>query len=125
MQKINRKLFGVVHKQITEHPEVHDQRSWEWRDAPCGTTRCAGGWALHHYAVAKGWTELNLWQIASVVTGGKYASVRRGAAKALGLTEEEAHRLFYTFDKDKVTDMVRLYATGGRAAVNRKYGFVN
>lgn len=42
---INRDLFRKIHEQITNHPESHDQGSFEGVDYTCGTTRCVAGWA--------------------------------------------------------------------------------
>lgn len=37
-------LARKVLSQITKHPETHDQHDFE---SPCGTKRCAAGWACH------------------------------------------------------------------------------
>jgi len=43
---LNVPLAEAVLKQITEHPEQHDQASFGVRRADCGTTYCIAGWAI-------------------------------------------------------------------------------
>lgn len=97
--KINKNLFRMIDDVITEHPDWHDQSSWQDSYSPmssCGTTRCVAGWA-------------------QFFVKGKVAGDTPGVAQQLlGLTGDEAHELFYSMNNTSVRYAVKQYAENGR-----------
>jgi hypothetical protein len=100
MTKYNVDLMLAVREQITSHPETHDQTMWG-RKTECGTTYCIAGWA----AVLSGAEPL--WDIdiddteeaATALHAGRgdkpyQRSIRTIAEEALGISYQEAGRLF-------------------------------
>jgi hypothetical protein len=131
LPKVNRKMFQRVYDQISTVPELHDQSDWAYYPGfddsdldvvECGTQRCAGGWTLYLWGKGQDLpqdTILDLDRIAGKVLGCRIGSISKGAARILGLTDEEADRLFYCSRNEIAVEMCRRYATGGRRSVER------
>lgn len=130
----NRKMFARIAVQIGDHPETHDQSSWECSaeenseeyDLPveeCHTTRCVAGWAIHFWAVDEG-RDMSLPLSAHAdAYHAAHPGLRRvhfpltwyssAAADILGLESHEAEYLFSAFrDGDEAYDQVVQYANG-------------
>jgi hypothetical protein len=105
----NTELFKQINQQITQYPQLHDQRAW-WGVETCGTTYCVGGWALHFTN-----PDQSLEQTATDLVGwdDEGDSVARAARTLLGLDPHEAHQLFYDTENEQATALVRYYASGG------------
>lgn len=124
---INTHLFQKIYDQITQHPETHDQKQFEWT-AECGTTRCVAGWAvaIHHqadsiYCRALEGITINTPDLPvnpDSPEGTRWlSSTAVEAMNLLGLTPEQAHDLFYdTMDDGKAVAKVLRYATKGDEA---------
>lgn len=117
MPELNIPLFRKIHAQIESFPESHNQGSWE-----CGTSRCVAGWAVHlttgqpvyatiglHSATRKLVEELDVRDTGSIPAV---------ARRLLGITADEAGRLFYA-DEAQAAEAVRLAATGQADAFAR------
>lgn len=113
---INTELFQKIYDQISQHPETHDQATFEYRDISCGTTRCVAGWAV---AIAHG--------IESIYTGaaryggretvhGYLSSTANEAAALLGLDDAQACHLFYMTTDAQAVEACHLFATKGDEA---------
>ncbi len=123
MPELNTELFKKIHKQITEHPEAHDQGSWEGKRPACGTTRCVAGWALHFATDGAEVFHRNEYSVVDAFSpevealaerlGVRMGSLHPGqiARPLLGLTGQEAAGLFYADDEQALT-LVTLAATG-------------
>lgn len=92
-------LLRAVRKQITEHPETHNQGTWS-RRTECGTTRCIAGWAVALSAVEWYSTAAGGMHLASGRT------VEETAERLLGLDWDEASDLFYEWDADDALEML-------------------
>lgn len=121
MPELNIPLFQKIHAQITRDPESHYQGSWETVNE-CGTTRCLAGWALHFEAhgnvyeyssggFATGWSAQMRTLFASRDDLEDCWTVHRLARHLLGLTRDQAGRLFYS-DDEMAAEAVRLAADG-------------
>lgn len=96
---MNKPLLRKTLAFITKYPEKHNQRAW------CGTKQCFAGWACHldgwrrdHVATSIARCD-NEWLPGSdmgdlVRNGDTVASVLEVAKNILGLTWEQAYRLF-------------------------------
>lgn len=98
---VNERLLRNVMAHIKANQEQWNQAEWviPARDE-CGTTHCFGGWA---YVLGAG-IEFNQWASPS--------GIAHMATTFLGLTSEQAVRLFY------LTDMYVHEATGERIGVD-------
>ena len=121
---VNVEAVQQVLAQIEEHPDLHDQGTFEmdWvkmtrEDHPydedyaedlaeyrrengldenwCGTTRCIAGWALY-FKYGEGWhKEVEPPFIVS------------SAAQALGITVSQAHSIFFEYDDTRAIERLR------------------
>lgn len=103
---LNLPLAEAVLKQITEHPEQHDQSSYGERRSDCGTTHCIAGWAIQLSPDVVEYDWIDSWQgpyeaMSSVRfrdgrrLGDSWRSEPFAAARdLLGLSEEDADWLF-------------------------------
>lgn len=118
----NTEMFTRIMNQISDHPETHNQASWEWAVSSCGTTRCVAGWALHFWGVDQGFGHLDLDYLRAEYVkanpavrcwpsaGATYVEI---GADILGLENSEAHHLFVEIqDQDEAFDLVSKYAHG-------------
>ncbi|OII61168.1 hypothetical protein BJP40_06475 [Streptomyces sp. CC53] len=113
--EINQELFQKIRDQFVLHPETHAQRDWE-SYATCGTQRCVAGWALHFH---KPHQDIDTTRKEVLYTHDKYhfnlnGGYEESARIILGLTPDEATRLFYEMDDSAARRMVELYALKGR-----------
>ena len=124
MPELNIPLFQKIHAQITRDPESHYQGSWETVNE-CGTSRCLAGWALHFeahgdvyerdaYGTSLGWSTQMRTLLDSRDDLKDWWPVHRIARHLLGLTAEQAGRLFYS-DDETAAEAVRLAAEGDLA----------
>jgi len=109
MPELNIPLFQKIHDQIDNSPESHNQGTWE-----CGTSRCVAGWAIHLTTGQPVYATIGLHPATrelaerhDVHTG----SIPAVALRLLGITADEAGRLFYA-DDEQAAEAVRLAATG-------------
>lgn len=97
---VNTELFKKIYKQITEHPESHDQGLYEanveWNGATrndglpvCGTTRCVAGWAIRFAHPDK-----DLAQGTEAILGDGSGDYFEAGKEVLGLDYDEANELF-------------------------------
>ncbi len=118
----NTELFKKINEVISTRPEEHDQGTYE-SGRSCGTTRCVAGWAIslttgtpvfggtypitlhpevaaleERLGVQRDWGEDDVDVVPAI------------AQELLGLTEQQAHQLFYTFNQDTARRLVREYA---------------
>lgn len=128
MPELNIPLFQKIHAQITRDPESHYQGSWESINE-CGTTRCLAGWALHFEAhgdvykrdvhgCATGWSTQVQTLFDSRDDLEAWWAVSRIARHLLGLTWEQANRLFFS-DEEQAAEAVRLAAEGDLGGFDR------
>jgi hypothetical protein len=118
-RKLNVELAEKVLKQVTDHPETHDQAHWMTRGLACGTTACLAGWALRF---GRPDAEL-LWQdgvggkqiVIEVVVDGTTWGADEAAAEVLGLDSEEADELFLSMNKDVSIDMLAAWIERAKA----------
>lgn len=119
MTELNIPLFQKIHAQITRDPSSHYQGSWE----TCGTSRCIAGWAVHFEAHgdvyeyndsgrATGWSTQVQTLFDSRDDLEDWWSVSRLGMHLLGLTVDQASRLFYADEYD-AAEAVRLAAEEG------------
>lgn len=111
---LNIELAEKVLKQVTEHPETHNQHEWGYRNS-CGTSACLAGWAVyiaHPDAVVQWRTnpyDTSTDQVACSVVplgGGQRFDIATLAAEALGLDEDDADELFLTLDNEEAIEML-------------------
>lgn len=130
---MNRELFQKIDKVFTEHPEWHDQSSWESR---CGTTRCVAGWAIHLttgkplYTAPDGATRHpSVSAMARRLGLPARVSLSDLGAELLGLDDRERYALFHYADNDEAREVVAAGAAGDRerftAVVDRAWDRVN
>lgn len=83
----NEELFRAIARQIEEHPESHDQFSWNVTWPGCGTKCCIAGWA-----VSLAGYQFSSYGFAFVAGNEDYVGCL--AEELLGLGGDEADRLF-------------------------------
>lgn len=97
-----KELAQKILKQITEHPETHDQGSWVNAFNECGTTYCIAGWAVAFNSRQGG------------AEPGDLSDTRRALARELNtisawsilgqelldLDDDDAELLFYSTDEE-------------------------
>lgn len=125
----------AVYDFLTTRPEIHDQGNWaavngtlpetdeveNFSRKPeknvCGTTLCAAGAAV---LVVEGKKEFRKTVMEFSGPDGYYNDdvwIERGA-KALGIAEEDARRMFYTMDEKTVLKMLKALAKGDMSKFN-------
>lgn len=112
---INTELFQKIYDQITQHPETHDQGHFEaeWH---CGTTRCIAGWAvIMHYGLYSLY-DSNVPMRGRITDSGYLSGTANTAAGILGLSDDQAHELFYEMNNEKAVDLCSYYANKGDKA---------
>lgn len=118
----NTELFKQINEVISTRPKEHDQATYEsWQS--CGTTRCVAGWAISLTTgtpVFDGTLRITLHPEVAALE--ERLGVQRDvgeddvdvvpaiAQELLGLTDQQAHQLFYTFNQDTAQRLVREYA---------------
>lgn len=113
---INTEMFQKIYDQITQHPDTHDQGTFE----DCGTSRCIAGWAVAlRYGVAD--TTIYSGEVPDredeEVEGVGYLSGTAVIARnILGLTGEQAYDLFYDLNDERAVEKCLRYATKGDEA---------
>jgi len=113
----NRKRLYQIADVIETYPERHDQDSWIENDdgeaessviyngeeISCGTTQCVAGWALilnnGGLQAVDSSSVSDEYIFAGNSTASAY-SIMHDAASILGLSEDDAHTLFYASDID-------------------------
>jgi len=113
---LNLPLAEAVLEQVTAHPEMHDQNCYGIRRG-CNTTQCIAGWAVvlspdaeavwSGSLIAKG---VDVLEAVKMLSGDGYAftvDVASAGSQLLGLTEDEADELFFSFDDDHAVDYLR------------------
>lgn len=116
MPELNIRLFQKIHAQIESFPESHNQGSWE-----CGTSRCVAGWAVHLTTGQPVYATIGLHPATRELAGElgvRTGSIPAVARRLLGVTADEAGRLFYA-DDEQAAEAVRLAATGQADAFAR------
>lgn len=114
-------LFRKIYRQITEHPETHDQRAFE--STYCGTQRCIAGWAVAlHFGLGVGESIYRSRAVKKHATvNGGYGGVMADngvwlsdtahhAADLLNLPYNEAAKLFYYMNDEGAVEKCRQYA---------------
>lgn len=122
MPELNIPLFKKIHAQITSQPSSHYQGSWEIV-SECGTARCLAGWSVAFEAhgdvyqrnadgIPTGWSTQVQTLFDSRDDLEDWWSVSRLGMHLLGLTVDQASRLFYADEYD-AAEAVRLAAEEG------------
>lgn len=88
--ELNRKLLKEVRDHILANPENLEMRTWAVQK-DCGTIGCIGGWTN---LLCAGRTE-QVWQVWRKFSHHSAAD----AQQSLGLTDQEAHIMFFHFKK--------------------------
>lgn len=118
----NMELFKQINEVISARPEEHDQSTFE-SEQSCGTTRCVAGWAISLTTGTPVFGDTYPTTLHPEVAAlEERLGVQRGkdeddvdmvpliAQELLGLTDQQAHQLFYTFNRDAAQLLVREYA---------------
>lgn len=111
----NRKMLYQIADVIETYPERHNQESWienedgeaessviyNGEEISCGTTQCVAGWALvlnNKGLQAVDSSSFSDEYIFADSNSSNSHSIMLDAASILGLSEKDAHTLFYTTD---------------------------
>ena len=117
----NKTLMQNILDFITEHPEEHDQITFESTaedtsyllDIPeeeCHTTRCIAGWAfIMSYPFSTGLSGAAQSHYAGDSDMSDPDDYRTGAAELLGLSEDEALELFYEASNEEAIEALKRY----------------
>jgi hypothetical protein len=101
---MNVELLQRVKQHILEEPRRLDMDDWAHtsNEAPCGTQACIAGWAC----VLTGKATLNPrgYYTFGDPLSDSYVSPSRVGGQALGLTPDEADRLFYAYGAEEEED---------------------
>lgn len=119
----NAELFAKIRDVIKANPEGHEQSVFE--DDACGTTRCVAGWAIYLETGAPLFTsdpgvcltpEVRDLEgrlgLERVQFEDDLDMVPVIAQKLLGLSERQAHQLFYEMSNGRALELVERYAEG-------------
>lgn len=113
---LNIELAEKVLKQVTEHPETHNQEEWTFRGPGCGTTACLAGWTVYfaHPDAKLVWrvdpySAVGAESATSVVINGEAHTISEAARLALNLGEYDADHLFLELDRDEAIELLELY----------------
>lgn len=94
---INAERLQTVLTHIRDNPELHRQDLWT-----CGTSACFAGWTTRLFGVEDGWTNIGFSTDVDGICGAEvwerdgthYSSTRMLAITLLGLTNDQAFKLF-------------------------------
>jgi hypothetical protein len=102
----NVEMLQRVLAQITEHPETHNQNTWESR---CGTTRCVAGWAIYFASVDAGVPAQGVTLSVRVrgVFGPGDGSFQHAARTILRLDWETSEELFHYATDDETVVLIQ------------------
>lgn len=111
---MNTELFKKIDEVLTEHPERHNQESWE---STCLTTRCVAGWAIHLATgeplyVARELHHPSVFGLAEQLGLPRSTGFSKIAAKLLGLDEHGRVGLFHYCDGPEAREAVARAAAG-------------
>jgi len=90
-------LAQLVLDQVVTYPETHDQRDWE----SCGTQACVAGWAL---LFSQGFVRRGIPTSSPAIAA--------AAREALGLSVNDAARLFFCVTEDQAKLALKALANG-------------
>lgn len=90
---INVPLLEAALQEVIDHPELHYQRAFH-KQTECGTAHCFGGWALALEGAELVENALDFPFLGVRKPDGSIGNSWNMARDALGLTEEQALRLF-------------------------------
>ena len=121
-RSLNIELAEKVLKQVTEHPETHNQEEWGYRAPSCGTQACLAGWAVHftYPDLVMNWRsgpygEEGAETASSVTLDGRRVSIADLAAQVLNLDEADADDLFLTLDRESAIELLEQYIEEAKA----------
>lgn len=123
MPEINTAMARKIADRITAHPDTHNQDYWS---NECGTTRCIAGWAVYLQAVDSARIgdgqevgEVGLNGLARDYLRAEgleeerfYVPVETAGRHILGLTVDQAEKLFWTTSNPLAVEYVAELATG-------------
>lgn len=97
--KVNAQLFNDIANMIQKQPERYDQGTWgsvrAGRTLDCGTSHCIAGWAATLALPREAWQPDEYGDYDDIVTvDGLERYIGEWAGEVLGLSEEDAERLF-------------------------------
>ena len=106
-----------LHARLVANPHQHDQGTWYEKSEVCGTTACAAGWAVVDAATddprieigfnTSAWSEdVEIISAVRLEPDGLYQTMYSAGRILLGLSEEEADRLFYGSGKDEAVEYI-------------------
>lgn len=102
-------LIRKVRDYLREHPEEHNQCYWAYQSG-CKTTMCLAGTACHLSGHELDWEtrhdyEYDIsWLVASMTVEGQ--SIPDLARRLLGFSYDEADKIFYTYNEDRVLEIL-------------------
>jgi hypothetical protein len=107
-------LLRTVMEHVTRHPDQLDMDVWGVRYA-CGTEMCIAGWAAVFAEAEQNWQTLgseNVPVLSAVKIDERWRGPEEAAEVLLGLTREDADRLFFADDLDDVWEIVEEITDG-------------
>lgn len=120
----NAELFAKIRDVIKASPEGHEQSTFE-SETSCGTTRCVAGWAIYLETGVPVFMsdssivlspEARALELRLGLVRGDFENdvdmVHAIARELLGLSEQQAHQLFYRFSNQGALELVERYAEG-------------
>jgi hypothetical protein len=114
----NKELIERTMQHIVDHPEEHDQATWI--SNACGTVACFAGWALMLDGVSA--QDVLRWSHAAPRYSLVGSRVREVATERLGLTADEAGRLFCAENtRDMLQLMVKDLVNGDKLRATDQY----
>lgn len=90
---INWRLLQAELEFVTAHPEQHDQTTWA-RRTDCGTACCLAGWTVIHAGFDLAWVRSSDEGVVALWLATHDITIREQAIILLGLSDDDAHRLF-------------------------------
>lgn len=104
-----KELAQKILDQITEHPETHDQDTWENVFGECGTTYCIAGWAVAFNA--RSTEDRSTYQARILLADelGLTAHWSTLGQELLGLDDQEAEDLFYSGTEEAPAMLAELF----------------
>jgi hypothetical protein len=93
----NHDLFIDVLARVERDPAAWNQGTWGYSDSQCGTVACFAGHAVVESGVPHSWQEVAVdgGSVYRVLRPDSGLHVRDQAQRLLGLTHDQASRLFY------------------------------
>lgn len=115
MPELNEKLIACVLRHLEQHPEEYEQNDWcsihdlNQDGDYCGTKGCMAGWTVLLSTPVEQWKGLPS-SVTATYPGSGHSWYAKKAQELLGLTDNEAARLFKGASGDPHRDLQELKA---------------